>query len=134
MINHLKRYRGQNESNDSVSKELNALKNTINKMIPEIPETMTKIEDSHEKICQLSDRKIDSLDRLIDSISNTVDETNVRAQEATKKSFAEVSNLVDKIDELSNAITPLETKLQHNLSSLNELNNDAQEVRRIVGL
>tara|TARA_B100001113_G_C21015381_1_gene581142 strand:- start:489 stop:1013 length:525 start_codon:yes stop_codon:yes gene_type:complete len=133
-MNFLKRLKKPSAKEDSQSKRINAWKSTMSKIIPEIPETMAKIEDSHENIYQLSDRKINSLDRLVGSISNTIDETNTRVQEDTQKSFVEISNLAYKIGELNNAITPLETKLQHNLSSLNELNNDAQEVRRIVGL
>jgi septal ring factor EnvC (AmiA/AmiB activator) len=132
-MNFLKRLKRPSAKEDSQSKRLNAWKSAMAKIIPEIPETMAKIEDSHERICQQNDRKFSQLDKLLDSISHSVDETNMKVQQDTEKSFVELSNLSVKIGELNNAIIPLESKLLENQSSLNRITIDAQEVKESVG-
>ena len=132
-MNFLKRLKRPSAKEDSQSKRLNAWKSTMAKIIPEIPETMAKIEDSHERICQENDRKFRQLNTLLESISHTVDETNMKIQQDTEKSFVELTNLSNKIGELNNAIIPLENKLLENQSSLNQLTGDAQEVKESVG-
>jgi septal ring factor EnvC (AmiA/AmiB activator) len=132
-MNFLKRLKRPSAKEDSQSKRLNAWKSAMGKIIPEIPETMAKIEDSHQRICQQNDRKFSQLDKLLDSISHSVDETNMKVQQDTEKSFVELSNLSVKIGELNNAIIPLESKLLENQSSLNRITIDAQEVKESVG-
>ena len=59
-------------------------------------------------------------------MSNTVEDTNAKLQYDTQKSFTEITDLSTKINDLNNAIAPLEQKLLQNQNSLNELTNDTQ--------
>ena len=116
---------------DQMNESMNFLKRLKRPSARE--DSQSKIEDSHEKICQENDLKFSRLDKLLESISHTVDDTNIQIQQDTKKSFVEISNLSAKISELNNAIIPLESKLLENQSSLNRLTSDAQEVKESVG-
>ena len=90
-MNFLKRLKRPSAREDSQSKG-STHGNYHGQNYPEIPETMAKIEDSHERICQENDRKFSRPDKLVESISHTVDDTNMQIQQDTEKSIIELSN------------------------------------------
>tara|TARA_B100000963_G_C22609839_1_gene664342 strand:+ start:1740 stop:2264 length:525 start_codon:yes stop_codon:yes gene_type:complete len=132
-MNFLKRLKKPSAREESQSRRLNAYKSTMDNIISEIPDTMQKIEKSYEGICQGNNRKLRQLDQLVKSMSNTVEDTNAKLQYDTQKSFTEITDLSNKINDLNNAIAPLEQKLLQNQTSLNELTNDTQKVKESVG-
>ena len=132
-MNFLKRLKKPSAREESQSRRLNAYKSTMDNIISEIPDTMQKIEESYEGICQGNNRKLRQLDQLVKSMSNTVEDTNAKLQYDTQKSFTEITDLSTKISDLNNAIAPLEQKILQNQNSLNELTNDTQKVKESVG-
>tara|TARA_B100000965_G_scaffold397280_2_gene413575 strand:+ start:878 stop:1402 length:525 start_codon:yes stop_codon:yes gene_type:complete len=132
-MNFLKRLKKPSAREESQSRRLNAYKSTMDNIISEIPDTMQKIEESYEGICQGNNRKLRQLDQLVKSMSNTVEDTNTNLQHDTQKSFSEITDLSTKIKDLNSAIAPLEQKLLQNQNSLNELANDTQKVKESVG-
>ena len=132
-MNFLKRLKKPSAREESQSRRLNAYKSTMDNIISEIPDTMQKIEESYEGICQGNNRKLRQLDQLVKSMSSTVEGTNTKLQHDTQKSFSEITDLSTKINDLNSAIAPLEQKLLQNQNSLNELANDTQKVKESVG-
>ena len=59
----------------------------MDNIISEIPDTMQKIEESYEGICQGNNRKLRQLDQLVKSMSNTVEGTNTKLQHDTQNHF-----------------------------------------------
>ena len=60
-MNFLKRLKKPSAREESQSRRLNAYKSTMDNIISEIPDTMQKIEESYEGICQGNNRKLRQL-------------------------------------------------------------------------
>lgn len=132
-MNFLKRLKKPSAKEESYSRRLSAYKSTMDNIISEIPETMQQIEDSYERNCHGSNRKVRQLDHLVNKITTTVQDSNKKHDNDQQQAIRKLTELSSKISELNNSISPLEGKVNQNRESLELLTNDARKVKESVG-